>query len=455
MTLKHTGLAALGIFLFSATTSAQMAGLKIGEKIPNIELTQLSNYKSPKARLYDFKNDLLIIDFWATWCGPCIGMFSKVDSIEKTLEHKVRFLPVSYEDRKKVTSFLKSMNTVKKIDVFSVVEDTILSRLFPYQSLPHYVWIDRSGTIIAITDRREITLDKVKLMTEGKKPDITMKTESLKAMNIMQTAFNESVNIFYGEDTANKKPEFLPKDKIMYRSVFTSSIPGIHGYSHWESNSYTFINASPLLLLKEYWGLKKKYGYDINDFLGEGRSAMEVRDTMTVYKLSGGYLNYLYNSRAWEEWGNKYSICYELVVPDSTSLERKEELMEQDLRRYFKDIYKVTFQIERRKVKLLVLRQTSTTDRLLTSGDTSSMEYSRYNFNIQNRPFRYFVRGLKDVYRNSYPIVDETKISTSIDLRIEADILDYNALNIKLATYGLQLFLEEREMDVLVVKDAD
>ncbi|MGB4400563.1 MAG: TlpA disulfide reductase family protein, partial [Daejeonella sp.] len=93
-TIQTIAMATLCLFL-SNTALAQTAALKIGDKVPDVTINNISNYKSTSAKLSDFKGKLLILDFWATWCAPCIAMIPKMDSLEKAFEGKVAFLSVT------------------------------------------------------------------------------------------------------------------------------------------------------------------------------------------------------------------------------------------------------------------------------------------------------------------------------------------------------------------------
>lgn len=79
-------------------------GEVMGITAPDFSLNQLSG---GKMNLADYKDNLVVLNFWASWCGPCraeIPAFNKVQ--KKYKDDGVVFLGVAIEEKEDVERFL-------------------------------------------------------------------------------------------------------------------------------------------------------------------------------------------------------------------------------------------------------------------------------------------------------------------------------------------------------------
>jgi thiol-disulfide isomerase/thioredoxin len=135
-----------------------------GAHAPNF---RLSSTDGAHFELADFKNKVILIDVWASWCGPCISSFPKWNSmVEKhSADDRIEFLSVSIdEDQSKWIGALGKRD-LKGLALYAGAEGFKSPFATDYQisMIPHYISIDGEGNILAITpfiDELQKTLDR-------------------------------------------------------------------------------------------------------------------------------------------------------------------------------------------------------------------------------------------------------------------------------------------------------
>ena len=149
---------ALLLCLFSGPLMAQdTRPLKVGDKLPETfwqqEHTVYANGKTTQQTLAPYKGKLLILQFWATWCGTCIGKLPLLDSLSQ-LNMKVQLVSSkkAREGFAQIDRFFTQSPMGQKHPQPSIIDDELLGQLFPFRQVPHYVWIDYQGRVVAITN---------------------------------------------------------------------------------------------------------------------------------------------------------------------------------------------------------------------------------------------------------------------------------------------------------------
>lgn len=155
------------------TWSYAFAQVKNGEQVPEIEFNTLLNSPLKSVKLSQLKGKVVLIDFWATWCSPCVAAMPHLQALQKKFKNKLQVITVSDETVKRVDLFLK----VKPSNLwFAVDKGETLNVLFPHRTIPHVVLIDAEGKLIANTSSEEVTEEVIEKLI--KKENVSLKVKS-------------------------------------------------------------------------------------------------------------------------------------------------------------------------------------------------------------------------------------------------------------------------------------
>lgn len=159
--------------LFCKNIEAQQ--LNIGDKFAsNISLLDVKN--NQEYELNGNSGKLLLLDFWATWCAPCVANMPHLDSLQQIFQDQLLIVPVSLEDEERIKKFISTRPHELK---FSLDIENKLRSLFPFRIIPHSVLIDPSGQVKAITDPKNITEEVITKLLNGEETLLPIKKDRI------------------------------------------------------------------------------------------------------------------------------------------------------------------------------------------------------------------------------------------------------------------------------------
>ena len=140
MKIKNLTLALL-VTVFAATSLAS-SGLE-GRPAPDFALKSSTG---ENLRLSEYRGDVVMINFWATWCGPCRQEMPLLDELY-TRYQRVGFnlLGVNIDDDSR-----RAMQMIEELGVnFPVLFDARkeVSKLYEVEAMPVTVLVDREGNV--------------------------------------------------------------------------------------------------------------------------------------------------------------------------------------------------------------------------------------------------------------------------------------------------------------------
>ncbi|MGN8055154.1 TlpA family protein disulfide reductase [Pedobacter sp. 22163] len=319
------------VFILGWCNAYAQEPLQIGDKLPDLEV---KTYNGKKMKLSDlYRKAPLIIDFWATWCVPCIKEIRYMDSLSQKQPGKYHAILVTNQTKAVISEYMKRPANSDFVTISEriIPEDTLLGKMFPHRGIPHNIWIDQSGTVRAITSGEEIS--EKNLLTFGRDP-------AALAVRTKKDNFR-----FRPEETFH-----LADSIYTYRSILSPFIPGIpYGERSPERGNmkeYTQFNQS---ITRALWGAYSRFNPGIRPIMLDLHTSDSSRFFGPKTRDASFYQKYPYQDRG--EWERKNLFCYSLTLPNTVPDSLFASYIYSDIERMFM----IKTKIVRKKIPCIVV----------------------------------------------------------------------------------------------------
>ncbi|SFA50168.1 Thiol-disulfide isomerase or thioredoxin [Pedobacter suwonensis] len=370
--------------------------------------------KNTSVTLNRYRGKLILLDFWATYCVPCITGFPKMQVLQQKYRNNLQIILVNNEPLARATAFLQKRKSEHSEAFTAIVADTLLNNTFPHRTIPHYVWIGKGGKVLAITGEEELEEEKLLQAMAGEGNSFVNKKNIDPALPLFSSADFPA--------GALQKYSLLTKGRVSGLASGTQFRKAKSGLLVGRA----FTNTS-------FFSLYSTIGRVLQRAAGERFSDQQLRYTGAD---SAGFLHDIYN--------------YEFVVPERLS-GKLYPMMLADLNTY--SPYKATFKTE--KTDCLVLERYGTLRTALNNGGGRILDQAAGRqgaLNLKNVPVEALVDHLENLAWNRLPVINKTGISQrlSVSLPLTGNLQEVNA---GLLQHGLRLRPAKQKITMMLISD--
>ena len=409
--------------------------LTIGSHVPNFEFNEVMNYRSKSARLSDLQGKLTILDFWSTACGTCVDLFPHMQALKDKFKGQLQILLVNgktklwHDNESKITNLLHKQEDITntRIDLPIILNSSEIDQAFPWQTIPHEVWINDKNEVLAITGPMEVNEQNIQAILNGTKFQMRLKADY--KINLQETTLQEI--------------PYIPKNKFstsQYAStIIKGFLPGVVGQGIRSSR-----NKQDQQLITGWYNINQSLfslllsAYSNVISLPYNRIILEVEDTIKFQK------ELLYDTAY---YGKVYS--YDITFPSGRPYNQIFSLIQQDLARAFH----VTMQLQKRLIPCLILISSADLLKNTNNGGEKiwAIDKAAGNIKIKNYSITEIIQNFNDY--SPIPLIDSTGITDAVDLTLPIRFKNINDLEEILKKVGFTIREEYRQMDIAVLKE--
>ena len=137
------------IFLISnsiADETTEIKNLVIYDKLKKYDAITFLDEKNNELNLDDYKGNLVLLNFWATWCAPCKEEMPSLDQLQSNKKlNNLKIFPINIgqENLKKSQKFFENLS-IKNLKVY-LISSINLPKKLQLRGIPTTIFINKDG----------------------------------------------------------------------------------------------------------------------------------------------------------------------------------------------------------------------------------------------------------------------------------------------------------------------
>jgi uncharacterized protein (TIGR03435 family) len=232
--------------------SASHAQTILGQLAPNLRFATVLNGSQPNLTLAQLRGKVVLLEFWATFCGPCLTAMPHLQELQRQFGGRLQVVAISADSPARLARYLQARPSNLLFASVVVAASDSLQQLFSYQLIPHSVLLDAEGRVAASTEPTYITAQVIEQVLKGQKINLPLK-QDLVGQNPIAACFPA---------TAATPPRFLVQPALRGVGGMTRTYP--QDTSAFHNRRLTAINITlPELYRLAYGGLSSRRTLDL------------------------------------------------------------------------------------------------------------------------------------------------------------------------------------------------
>ncbi len=133
----------VGVTIFAIVSAAQAALPPVGSAAPDFALKSASGRN---VRLSELRGQVVLINFWASWCGPCREELPELEKLQQRYRSAgFTLLPISIDDSRRNADAMLAKLGVRLTPLYD--PDKRAAKRYDVDTMPATLIVDRDGRV--------------------------------------------------------------------------------------------------------------------------------------------------------------------------------------------------------------------------------------------------------------------------------------------------------------------